>query len=130
MGKIRNKNSYKIGDMVWWFDAWGTLRSGTIYDFTPAREGKIAKIYENGRKGACTGALIEACWPSKEACLAKEAERSAAQVAAYKESIQSVHDLVRFLYKHDVNSEYRDYDAAKAVKERAAELGVPVSQDQ
>ena len=32
MVKIENSNKYKIGDKVWWFDPWGTLRWGVIYD--------------------------------------------------------------------------------------------------
>lgn len=126
MVEIKNENKYNIGDWVWWFDQWGTLRSGTVYGFEDTPRGKAVKIHENGRTGACTGSLMENCWPSRKECLKKEKERSASQVAEYKESIKSVHDLVKFLYEHDINSECCDYDAKKAAEERAAELGVPV----
>lgn len=126
MVNIENKNEYHIGDWVWWFDSWGTLQKGTIYGFADSPQGRAAQIYENGRKGACRSALLSKCWPSEEECLKKEKERSDAQVAEYKEKIKSVHDLVNFLYKHDVNSKYCDHDAKRAAEERAAELGVPI----
>ena len=39
MVKIENKNSFKIGDKVWWFDSWGTLRWGIIYIQDTGRQG-------------------------------------------------------------------------------------------
>ncbi len=118
MAKIENKNVYVIGDKVWWLDAWNNLRWGIIYDF---KEG-YAAIHEDGKKGIQTGAKLEDCWPTREACIHAEAERSKLQTEEYKESIKSVEDLVKFLWENDVNSEYRDYDAAKAARIRAKEL--------
>lgn len=37
-------------------------------------------------------------------------------------AITNVESLVQFLFKHDVYSEDRDYDAAAAAKKRAGEL--------
>lgn len=118
MVKIENKNSFKIGDKVWWFDSWGTLRWGIIYKI----QDNMAAIYENGRKGANTGSRLDNCWPSKDGCLEAERQRAELQVAEYKESIRDVKDLVKFLFEHDVNGEDRDYDARRAAKERAKEL--------
>lgn len=129
MAKIKNDNEYKIGDNVWWFDAWGNLRNGVIYNFVESQSGRAAAIHElmeNGKTGASSGALAKNCWPSKEICLAKEKERSQAQVMEYKASIQSVHDLVKFMYVTTISGEDPDYDARRAVEERSAELGVPV----
>lgn len=58
--------------------------------------------------------------------LAAEEKRSKLQKAEYKAQIKTIHDLVKFLYENNVNSEYRDYEAAAAAKECAVELGVPV----
>lgn len=118
MIKIKNPNEYKVTDTVWWFDAYGTLRKGVIYEIGDTH----VLIYENGKKGVKTGAKLSDCWPTKDACLAAENQRSALQRTAYKESIRTVSDLVAFLFKHDVHSEFRDYDAAAAAKERAKEL--------
>lgn len=125
MVKIENKNKYEIGDKVWWFDSWGNLRWGVIYNFVKGH----AAIYENGRQGSHTGAMVEDCWPSKDECLRAEAQRSELQVAEYKESIISVEDLVKFLFEQDVNGEDYDYDARRAAAERAKELlGLDIEQ--
>ena len=118
MVKIENSNKYKIGDKVWWFDPWGTLRWGIIYDIVSDH----AAIYENGRKGSHCGAALEKCWPSEDECRKAEAQRSELQTAEYRESITSVEDLVKFLFEHDVNGEDHDYDARRAAEERAKEL--------
>lgn len=118
MIEIKNPNKYKVNDKVWWFDAYDTLRNGVIYEIRDTH----ALIYEDGKKGLKTGAKLSDCWPTKDECLAAENHRSALQRVAYKESIKNVSDLVKFLFKHDVHSEFRDYDAAAAAKERAKEL--------
>lgn len=115
---MKNSNRYKIGDKVWWFDPWGTLRWGIIYDM----DDHIAAIHENGRKGSCTGSRLDNCWPSEDECRKAEAQRSELQTAEYRESITSVEDLVKFLFEHDVNGEDPNYDAQRAAKERAKEL--------
>lgn len=124
--EIKNNNKFKIGDTVWWFDNWGTLRTGEIYDISDEKiRDKVttyARIYEDGEKGVCTGAKLSDCWPTKQACLDADKRRSEAQVKEYKESITDVNDLVKFLFDNDVRSENRDYDARKAAKERAREL--------
>lgn len=90
MIKIKNPNEYKVNDTVWWFDAYGTLRKGVIYEIGDTH----ALIYEDGKKGVKTGAKLSDCWPTKDACLAAENQRSALQRTAYKESIRTVSDLV------------------------------------
>lgn len=129
MVEIKNENKYNVGDKVWWFDAWGVKRWGVIFNIAEAEsDGRVfAQIYEKGREGAQTGAELSKCWPDEETCIRKEEERAEAQVAEYKDSIKSVHDLVKFLFANDVSGgEYCDYEARKAAQERAAELGVPV----
>lgn len=120
MIKIVNKNEFKVGDKVWYFDAWGNLQNGVIYEIVDDH----AKTKEGLHGGVLAGAKLDKCWPSKEDCLYAENCRAVVQKAEYKESIKSVEDLVRFLYQNDVNSEYRDEEARKAAKERAEELGI------
>ena len=45
-----------------------------------------------------------------------------AQTEAYRTSIKDVRDLVKFLFTHDVHSEFRDYEAEVAARKRAKEL--------
>lgn len=117
MIEVRNKKQFKAGDKVWWFDAWGNLRWGIIYGIKDGH----ARIQEEG-KGAKTGAKLDSCWESKEACLRAEARRAKLQTKEYEESITDVKSLVRFLFEYDVRSEYKDYDAEAAAKKRAKEL--------
>ncbi len=44
MAKIENKNTYKIGDIVWWFDAYNCLRHGEIYEMGTETIGKLAPV--------------------------------------------------------------------------------------
>lgn len=124
---IENKNTYKIGDNVWWFDAYRNLQNGIIYDYYPTDNFAAIKQGING--GIHTGAKISDCWPTKDECLKAENRRAKAQKQEYKDSINTVEDLIRFLYTHDVQSEYRDYDAKAAVEERAAELGISLTNE-
>lgn len=133
MVEIKNNNKYEIGDWVWWFDPWDNLKKGIIYGIIEVTYGedtdnptqvKHAKIYEDGHIGSSTGARLSICWPSKEACIEAEKERSKAQVEEYKAGIEDVKDLVKFLFDYDVRSEYRDLDAVKAATEKAVEFGI------
>ena len=51
-----------------------------------------------------------------------ETDRITAQTEAYRTSIKDVRDLVKFLFTHDVHSEFRDYEAEAAARKRAKEL--------
>lgn len=118
MVQIENNNKYNIGDVVWWFDAWNNLQTGKIYGF----EEDHAKIRQGRYGGVSTGAPLSGCWPSQKECLEAEAKRAYRQKLEYKDSIKDVKDLVKFLLENDVCSEFRDYDAEAAAKERASEM--------
>ena len=115
MVKIENNNKFNVGDEVWWFDSWGNLQNGKIYEFT----GEYAGIKQGKTGGISTGAKLCDCWPTKEECLKAEKRRAIAQTAEYIKSIKDVNDLVLFLFKHDVSGEDHDYEAEEAAKERA-----------
>ena len=57
-------------------------------------------------------------------CVAKKNSDNAKIIDDYKNQINSVEDLVRFLYKHPCNAaeEYNDWHAAEAAKQKALEL--------
>lgn len=109
---------FKIGDMVWWFDAWDTLRWGVIYELKTG----YALIHEEGRKGVETGAKLSRCHQSKQECLDASKRRIDATKQAYMDEIKDVKDLVRFLFDHDTHSEFRDYEAIEVAKIKAKEL--------
>lgn len=127
MVKIENTNKFQVGDKVWWFDAWGNMRWGIIYNIVDGKRGdtligKMACIHEEGKTGIHTGACLSDCWPSEEACLEAEERRVKEQIREYKESITNVKDLVRFLFEHQVTGEDMNYDAKAAASQRAKEL--------
>lgn len=109
---------FKIGDRVWWYDPYGTLRWGIIYDI---KDGHAA-IHEEGKTGSQTGAPLDRCHATKDDCIRAETDRITAQTEAYQTSIKDVRDLVKFLFTHDVHSEFRDYEAEVAARKRAKEL--------
>lgn len=116
--KIENNNKYNVGDKVWWFDSWGNLRWGVIYEIKEY----MAAIHENGRTGIQTGARLSECWPTKKDCIDADKRRSELRKDMYRKSIKDVRDLVQFMYTHDVSGEDCDYDAETVAKEKALEL--------
>lgn len=67
---------------------------------------------------------IEKLYLWKDECKAEIARQEAEQKAAFKASIHSVEDLVRFCFAHTVSmaEEYTDMVAREAAAERAYEL--------
>lgn len=57
-------------------------------------------------------------------CIAKKNSDNNAIINNYKNQINSIEDLVRFLYMHPCNSaeEYTDWHASEAAKQKALEL--------
>lgn len=130
MARIKNKNTYKIGDIVWWFDQWSCLRHGEIYEMGTETVGKLApvkyaKIHERDdqeRRAGSTGAKLSDCWPSKEACLDAARRKAELETKEYLDSIKTVDDLVRFMYHADINSEFPNCEAKTAIQAKAKEL--------
>lgn len=116
----------KPGDKVWWFDNWSNLQEGKVKDIITenvrGEDVTYATISQGGYGGVSTGAKLEDCYLTKEECLKAENKRFAAQVAEYKAQIKRPEDLIQFMYDNDLNSEYQDFEARRAVAERAKEL--------
>ena len=127
MVKIENNNTFNVGDEVWWFDQYGNLQNGKIYDFyngsmkTGEENDSYAFIIKNSN-GIKIGVQLSKCWPSQGECIKAEALRSEEQKEEYKATINDVNDLVKFLWNNRDNSESRDCDAENAAIERAEEL--------
>lgn len=124
MVKIKNENPCPVSSTVFFLNAYGCMETGTITKIIPA-ETKLMQdedyaIVQN--KGITMGAPLSACWPTEQDCLDAEARRSEQQTAAYKDSICNERDLIHFLYRHDLTSENRDYDAQRAAVEKAKEF--------
>lgn len=119
MVKIENNNKYKVGDTVHWKNEWGTFSWGVIYEI----KNGWALVYEKGHEGLKSGARLKDCWPDYDTCVAMNKKKTQEEIKEYKELIKTVEDLVLFLFDHDTSgSEYCDWEAKTAAKERAKEL--------
>lgn len=112
--------SFKIGDEVWYFDAYETLRHGIVTD---VKDG-IVQTKEGERGGMRAGAKLEKCYATKEECCKDKAESDEARRQKYRDSIKTMEDLVQFLWSHDIHSECPDYEARDVAKEKAEEFGI------
>ena len=123
MVQVINKecSKLKVGDEIWYINAWGTLCHGIISEIketvTVTKEGKFG--------GISAGARLDRCWPSKTACCEAEKRRQQLQIEEYKKEIMSVNDLVKFLYTKIINDcENPDDEACEAAKARAKDFGI------
>lgn len=121
---MKNNTNFNIGDNVWWFDIWDNLCHGTILEIHTTD--KNIRYFHVKEDIGARDTLETDCYPTKQACLDAFHEKSNATVKAYKTEIHSVDELVAFCLTHCVASaeEYTNYDARKAVLERAKELGL------
>lgn len=116
---------YRVGDDIWFVEKW----SGTIV------HGKISSIIDNNMPSAryevegvtLTGTFTLFWWQlfhTEEGCIDYEQAKSQSLISKYKNEINSVEDLVRFMFNNPVSNceEYIDYDARCAVIQRAKEM--------
>ncbi len=111
---------FKIGEEVWYFDQYEVLRHGIITDIGDG----YAKTKEGQHGGASAGAKLEHCYATKEECCKVKVEADEARKLKYRESVKTVEDLVKFLWTHDIHSEYPDYEARDIAAEKAKEFGI------
>lgn len=101
----------------------GLINSGLVTDFMFDN----GKCYANVKGYEVPGSRyipIEGLYLWKDECEAEIARQEAEQKAAFKASIHSVEDLVRFCFAHTVSTaeEYTNMVAREAAAERAYEL--------
>ncbi len=116
-------NEFNIGDKVYWFDAWDTLRCGHIISIGEQHGiGAVAKI--RYIEGGESGASLDKLFISQEACLAAHAADINRQIEDYKSEITDVKSLVSFMLTHGIcsNPECGDYEARQAARQKAEEL--------
>ena len=120
-----NKRNLAIGDHIWFNQNWAGPSAGTITAFRRSgytKEMDYAEIHLDN--GGMTGALLTDIYTSRKELLEANKKASAAQIAEYKNQMQDIEGLVRFMFNNTVSlaEEYTDWDARDAVKERAKEL--------
>jgi hypothetical protein len=116
--------TFGIGDHVWFNNMWVGPVSGVITAFEETDDHKeYAEIHWDD--GGTSGALLaDGIYPDEESIIKANSIKNDKTVAAYKESIKDVSDLVRFMYNKAVCTaeEYTDWEARQAARERAKEL--------
>lgn len=122
------KHEIVIGQEVWFKAAYVGINSGVVTEIrehvkTP--KGEETYVMLNGTRDTIgsMGACIKDCYPTKESLLNSIKAESDSKLKKYCESIQTVEDLVRFCYNHNMTAEeYTDWEAQKAAQIRAKEL--------
>ena len=109
----------KIGQIIWFKERWSGMPT----------EAKITAVYDTHAEthlthGGTMNVRFADMFVSKNELMRTMQDESNRNVAVIKASIQTVEDLVRYMYDHVVANaeEYTDYDARRAVRERAREL--------
>lgn len=113
----------KVGQEVWFKDTYTDVNSGVVTEICTGEAEGYVKIKGTGDTFSTGGTKIKNCYPTKQALLDALQAGWDAKVAAYKESIRTVGDLVRFCFEHNFSAEeYTDWEARKAAQARAKEL--------
>lgn len=120
---MKKEKTLKIGQPVWFFDAYDTLHEGTIISNIPLDKTNGVPYLEirEGRYGVMN-ARTDSCFPSKQECLDAHRADFERQVSEYKAGISSVEDLIAFMYDNQLSGELFDEAARAAARERAKEL--------
>ena len=123
-----NKNNIALGDKVWFRETW-TERF--VYGTVEAIKDERILLHGNPTDndsfvGTLTKTLND-IFTTREQCIQAVEEKNNQLVAAYKAEITDINSLVNFPLNHSFGAEeYTDYEAIRAYKERAAELGFTI----
>lgn len=122
MGHMINENGCKVDSITWWYDRYGVLQEGMIYDLQKNEQAPNYPPKALIKAGNFRFVVeVEKCFSTKEACIADERKHAEERTAEYKKHIETTEELVRFLIKHDTWKHKSD-SARDAVRERAKEL--------
>ena len=124
-------NSFKVGDKAYFEESWTErIIGGKVIEvgMTKATEKNPSQQFvkiriEDSRE--TRNQLSEKCYPSHEAALAAQKAENERICDEYREQIQTVEDLVKFMYDENVCNgavEYTDWNARQIAREKAKEL--------
>lgn len=117
-------NTHALGKEVW-YTSYDSVFSGMIVPSEPGNE-TDTYLKLSGTRGdyGTVHKKPEECYESKEALLAAMRQKSDDRTADMAAGIQTVNDLVRFMYDNNVSpaEEYTDWDARAAAREAAKRL--------
>lgn len=124
-------NMFKIGDKAYFEESWteniigGEVVEVGMTDATEKRPSEqFVRIKIEGSRYEKRDQLSSKCYPSREAALAAQISENGAIRNKYRNSIQIVEDLVKFMYNNNVcgSEEYTNWNARQVAREKAAEL--------
>lgn len=116
-------NSIKIGQEIWYKTSYVDVNSGIIKEIHNEKERGYVIVNGTHETYGTQGVLLENCYPTKEALLQALQIDFDNKVKTFCDSIQTINDLVKFCYDHNMNAEeYTEWEAHKAAQIRAKEL--------
>ena len=128
-----NINDIKIGQKVWYQEYWSQMifwgRVTKITKFDNNEDGieVTGKAYEEGSTIGTTTQPLDNLYATKKEAIEAIRKSRQAWVDAYKKEITDIASLVAFPLSHTFYAEeYTDYEAIRAYKERAKELGFEI----
>lgn len=128
-----NINDIKIGQKVWYQEYWSQMifwgRVTKITKFDNNEEGIEVRgeAYEEGSTPGTTTQPLDNLYATKHEAIEAIRKSRQAWVDTYKKEITDIASLVAFPLSHTFYAEeYTDYEAIRAYKERAKELGFEI----
>lgn len=125
-------NTFKIGDKAYFEESWteniigGKVIEVGMTDETEKHPSEqFVKIQIEGSRHDKRTQLSSKCYPTREAALAAQQNENKTICNKYRSEIQTVKDLVTFMYNNNVHNgacEYTDWNARQVAREKAAEL--------
>lgn len=126
-------NDIKIGQKVWYQEhwsqmiVWGRVTKITKFDNNEDGIEVTGDIYEKGSFVGTTTQPLNNLFATKEEAIAAVKEENQKRVDNYKAEIADIASLVAFPLSHPFGAEeYTNYEAIRAYKERAKELGFEI----
>lgn len=124
-----NKNDITLGERVWFRETWTErIVYGIVDDIKNDYTVVRGKSSDDDSFIGTLYKMFDNIFTSREQCMQAVKEENDSLVAAYKEEITDVNSLINFPLNHSFGAEeYTDYEAIRAYKEKAAELGFTIN---
>ena len=123
---------FNIGDKAYFEETWSeNIIGGKVLEIkqTESKNGAAPQDYLviqiEGSKYDKRNALVEKCHPSREAAKAAQDAENNAIKDKYRSEINSVQELVQFMYNHTIATgagEYTNWNGREVAREKAKEL--------
>lgn len=124
-----NKNDIALGNKVWFRETWTErIVYGIVEEIKNEHVLLHGQSTDNDSFIGTSRIMINNIFAAREQCIQAVKKENDLLVATYKAEITDINSLVNFPLHHSFGAEeYTDYEAIKAYKERAAELGFTIN---